>query len=259
LFNTLIINPLVESLKFLSGVTSSYGIAIILLTAFIRFITLPLTIMQIRSSKAMQELQPKLQELQKKYSKDKEKLSQEQMQLYKEAGVNPFAGCLPMLVQLPIWIGLYQALRNLATAGLLHEGFLWIPSLAQPTGLEWFWPLTNWVWPDVAAYLVLPILTVASQVIVQKMMTSPTNDPQQAAMNQTMLMMAFMFGFFAMQVPSGLALYWVTSNLLSLVQQYFTSGWGGLRPSKKDGTSGAAKAAGRGEKRDARKKQQRRD
>jgi YidC/Oxa1 family membrane protein insertase len=258
LFNTLIINPLMEGLKFLSGVTSSYGIAIILLTAFIRFITLPLTIMQIRSSKAMQELQPKLQELQKKYSKDKERLSQEQMKLYQEAGVNPFAGCLPMLVQLPIWIGLYQALRNLATTGLLHEGFLWIPSLAQPTGLEWFWPPTNWVWPDVAAYLVLPVLTIVSQIIVQKMMTSPTNDPQQAAMNQTMLMMAFMFGFFAMQVPSGLALYWVTSNLLSLVQQYFTSGWGSLWPSKQEAPD-EAEAAGRGEKRNARRKKQRRD
>lgn len=258
MFNTLIVNPLIESLKFLSGVTGSYGIAIILLTAFIRLITLPLTLQQIRSSRAMQELQPKLQELQKKYGKDKEKLSQEQMKLYREAGVNPLSGCLPMLVQFPIWIGLYQALRNLATSGLLHEGFLWIPSLAKPTSLEWFWPPQNWVWPDVAAYLVLPVLTVVSQIIVQKMMTPPTADPQQSAMNQTMLMMSFMFGFFALQVPSGLALYWVTSNLLSLVQQYFVTGWGSLRPSKQAEAPGEAKAAGRGEKRDARRKKKRR-
>ena len=257
MFDTIIVAPLMESLKFLSGVIGSYGIAIILLTAFIRLLTLPLTLLQLRSSKAMQELQPKLQELQKKYAKDKEKLSQEQMKLYQEAGVNPLAGCLPMLVQLPIWIGLYQALRNLATAGLLHEGFLWLPSLAQPTGLEWFWPPQNWVWPDVAAYLVLPVLTVASQIIVQKMMTSPTTDPQQSAMNQTMLMMPFMFGFFALQVPSGLALYWVTSNLLSLVQQYFSSGWGGLRPPKRAETPGKARTAGREEKRDARRKKTR--
>ncbi|HID87321.1 MAG TPA: YidC/Oxa1 family membrane protein insertase [Anaerolineae bacterium] len=258
MFDTLIVIPLMESLKFLSGVIGSYGIAIILLTIFIRLITLPLTLQQIRSSKAMQELQPKLQELQRKYGKDKEKLSQEQMKLYREAGVNPLAGCLPMLVQLPIWIGLYQALRNLATAGLLQEGFLWIPSLAQPTSLEWFWPPSNWVWPDVAAYLVLPILTVVSQIVVQKMMTSPTTDPQQSAMNQTMLMMSFMFGFFAMQVPSGLALYWVTSNLLSLIQQYFVSGWGSLRPPKQAEAPRGAKAASKREKRDARRKKKRR-
>ncbi|MFQ6059117.1 MAG: YidC/Oxa1 family membrane protein insertase [Anaerolineae bacterium] len=245
-------------MKFLSGLTGSYGIAIILLTAIIRLLTMPLTLQQLRSSKAMQELQPKLQALQKKYGKDREKLSQEQMKLYREAGVNPLAGCLPMVIQMPVWFGLYYALRNLATAGLLNEGFLWIPSLAQPTGLEWLWPIQNWVWPDVPAYLILPVLTVVSQIVVQKMMTPPTTDPQQAAMSQTMLMMSFMFGFFALQVPSGLALYWVTSNLLSLVQQYFTMGWGSLLPQRQAQVAVGEARTGRREKRDVRRKKKRR-
>jgi YidC/Oxa1 family membrane protein insertase len=87
---------------------------------------------QSKSSKAMQELQPKMKEIQDKYKNDREKLAQEQMRLYKEAGVNPLGGCLPMLVQMPIWVALYVSLTQLSSEGLLNEGFLWIPSLAGP-------------------------------------------------------------------------------------------------------------------------------
>jgi membrane protein insertase Oxa1/YidC/SpoIIIJ len=85
-------------------------------------------------------------------------------------------------------------------------------------------------WAVAVAYLVLPILTVVTQIIVQKMTPSPSTDPQQASMNQMMLLMPFMFGFFALQVPQGLVLYWVTSNIFSLIQQYFVTGWGALKP-----------------------------
>ena len=213
------------------GIPGSWGLAIILFTLVIKLLTLPLTLQQLRASKAMQQLQPEIQKLQKKYKGDREKMSQAQMELYKQAGVNPLGGCLPMLVQLPVWFALYRALFQLAADGVLNEGFLWIPNLAQPQGLDWLWPLPPAVgWPTAAAIMVLPILTVISQIAVQKMMTPTNADPQQASMNQMMMLMPFMFGFFAMQVPQGLALYWFTSNIFSLIQQYFITGWGGLKP-----------------------------
>ena len=229
------VNALIESLRLINGVFGSYGIAIIILTALVRLLTMPLTLQQLRSSKAMQDLQPQLMALQKKYAKDKEKLAREQMKLYREAGVNPAAGCLPMLIQLPIWVALFQALRTMAQAGILQEGFLWIPSLAEPNGLAWLWPPRNWEWPAMPAYLILPLLTMASQFVVQKMISPPTpsRDPQQAAMSEMMILMPLMMGFFAVQVPSGLSLYWVTSNIFSIIQQYLVSGWGGLLPRRK--------------------------
>ncbi len=203
----------------------AFGFSIILFTVLVRVVTFPLNMQQIRSSKAMQELQPRIKELQEKYKNDKEKLAQEQMRIYKEAGVNPLGGCLPTLVQMPIWFALYQGLIQLSHEGLLGQGFFWIPSLAGPSngGLEWLWPLPPAIgWGAAVAYLVLPVLLVVSQLYMQDMMTPPNPDPQQASMNQMMKFMPFMFGYFALVVPSGLTLYWFTSNILTMVQQYFT-------------------------------------
>lgn len=210
-----------------ASIPYAFGFSIILFTIIVRLATFPLNMQQIRSSKAMQELQPRLKELQDKYKNDREKLAQEQMRLYKEAGVNPLGGCLPMLVQMPIWFALYQALIQLSNEGLLGEGFFWIPSLAGPAspggGLEWLWPLPPEIgWGPALAYLVLPVLLVVSQLYMQDMMTPANPDPQQASMNTVMKIMPFMFGYFALVVPSGLTLYWFTSNLLAIVQQYFT-------------------------------------
>jgi YidC/Oxa1 family membrane protein insertase len=210
------------------GLVYSFGFAIILFTVAVRAVTFPLNMQQIKSSKAMQELQPKLKELQEKHKNDREKLAQEQMALYKEHGVNPLGGCLPMIVQMPIWFALYQALRQLSREGLLNEGFFWIPSLAGPVsdwggGLEWLWPLPPSIgWGPALAYLVLPILLVVSQIYMQQMMTPPSTDPQQASVQSIMKFMPFMFGYFALVVPSGLSLYWFTSNLLAVAQQFFT-------------------------------------
>ena len=215
------------------GVPYAFGFAIILFTVVVRAATFPLNMQQIKSSKAMQELQPKMKELQEKYKNDREKLAQEQMGLYKEHGVNPLGGCLPLLVQMPIWIALYRALIELSAEGLLNEGFFWIPSLAGPVSTqgasfppEWMWPLVDGVpplgWVATIAYLILPILLVVSQVYMQQMMTPPSTDPQQQSMQQIMKFMPLMFGYFALVVPAGLTLYWFTSNILALVQQYFT-------------------------------------
>lgn len=216
------------------GLPYAFGFAIILFTLAIRLATYPLNMQQIKSSKAMQELQPKMKEIQDKYKNDREKLAQEQMRLYKEAGVNPLGGCLPMLVQMPIWVALYLSLTQLSSEGLLNEGFFWLPSLAGPTiygqgSLSWLWPLPPAVgWATAGAYLVLPVLLVVSQYYMQQMMTPANPDPQQASMNSMMKIMPLMFGYFSLIVPSGLTLYWFTSNILALIQQYFTQG--GLKP-----------------------------
>lgn len=223
IWQTGVVDSLAQALLYLFHILSglglpSWGLTIILFTIAVRLVMLPLTIKQLQSSKAMQEIQPALRELQKKYGKDREKLMQEQMKLYKEYGFNPAMGCLPMLIQMPVWIGLYGALLTLANpASPLHVtmgGFLWIPNLAMPEGPPY----------------ILAVLTGASQWLVQRMMTPVNQDPQQAQMNRMMQFMPLMFIIFAFQVGAGLVLYWVTSNVISMVQQYFFTGWGSLAP-----------------------------
>lgn len=216
LWNTLIVWPLEGGLAALYNMLGSYGLAIIALTIGIKLVTLPLTLQQIRSSKAMRDVQPLIEEAKRRYGKDREKITQETMRIYRENGVNPAMGCLPLLIQMPVWFGLYYALINLAgTQSFASQGFLWLPSLAQPDPI----------------YL-LVILTVVTQFIVQKMMMFPSTDPQQQTMNRVMLFMPLTFGFVAMSVPSGLALYWVTTNVFTFFQQLFTTGWGSLWPGK---------------------------
>jgi YidC/Oxa1 family membrane protein insertase len=192
----------------------SWGLTIIIFTILVKLVFWPLTMQQIRASKAMQKLQPELNELKKLHGKDRERMMQEQMRLYKENQVNPMAGCLPMLIQLPIWIGLYQALFHLQGAGDLTGGFLWIPSLAAPEGFPFL----------------LAILTAASQWVVQRMMQVNTTDPQQKQMNQAMQFMPLMYLFISYRMPAGLVLYWVASNAFSMIQQSFYFGWKGIFP-----------------------------
>jgi YidC/Oxa1 family membrane protein insertase len=173
---------------------------------------LPLGIQQARSQKAMARLQPQLREIQKKFSGDRAKQSQEQMRLYRESGVNPVMGCLPLVLQMPIWFALYSALINLGhNVEAFQTPFLWIPNLSQPDPLY-----------------ILPVLTGATQWVVQRMSTMPSSDPQTVQMNRMLEFMPIMFFIFSLQVASGLALYWVVSNVYSFFQQYFLVGWGNL-------------------------------
>lgn len=187
----------------------SWGLTIILFTVVVKLVFWPLTIQQIRASRAMQEIQPKLNELKKIHGKDREKMMQEQMRLYKEHSVNPAAGCLPLLIQFPIWIALYGGLRILADQHQLSGGFLWIHSLAQPEGVPY----------------ILAILTAGSQWVVQRMLQTQTADPQQKQMQQMMQFMPLMYLFFSVSVPAGLVLYWVVSNVFTMIQQSFYTGW----------------------------------
>jgi YidC/Oxa1 family membrane protein insertase len=222
------------------GIPYSWGWAIIVFTILVKIVTLPLTLKQLQSTKAQQQIQPRLRELQEKYGKDRQKLAEEQMKLYKEAGVNPMGGCLPLLVQLPILWGLYQALYVLANPSigeLLNARWFWIPDLSYPSlqvGTSWIGEaFAAQDWGKLFVYFSLPILMLLTQMLVQKMaqparVAGQAQDSQARMMNQMMFFMPIMFAWITLGLPSGLTLYWTTSNILAVIQQYFVTGWGGL-------------------------------
>lgn len=228
---------------------ASYGLAIILVTILIRALLYPLTRKQMQSMKKMQSIQPKMKEIQEKYGKDREKLAQKQMELYKQEGVNPAGGCLPLLIQMPFLFAFYYALLLLGPK--LDEPFLWIPSLAQPEygqGMAWLQPLTpaHLLSPAVLPFLILPVIYIATQFLMQRMSQASNPSVGGGSANTVMMLMPVMFGYITLIVPSGLSLYWVTSNVLQIIQQGLATGWSGLLPTKKaapaTATSGAAAA-----------------
>ena len=233
-WDLIILNPMINVLIVLSNyLGGSFGLTIIVLTVVIRGAMYPLTRRQLRASKAMQSLQSEIAEIRKKYAKDRQKAAQEQMRLFKESGVSP-AGCMvPMLIQMPVWIALYMSI--IRVLAVTPEDFL---GLSQRLYASWSLvfsqvPLeSKFLWLDLAVpdqWLLLPILVGGSMWVTQKMMQSPTADPKQQAQAQMMLwMMPLMFAFLTLQFPSGLALYWVVSNVISIAMQYFITGWGGL-------------------------------
>ncbi len=236
-WDLIILSPAINALIVLSHyLFSNFGLAIIALTIVVNVCMYPLTQKQLRASKGMQEIQPKLAELQKKYAKDRQKLAQEQMRLYKESGMNPMGCLVPMLIQMPIWIALYQSIIRLLA--VTPEGFLSLsqhlyPSWAMvfsmvPLEKDFLWGLLNLAEPN----MLLAILVGGTMWMQQKMVMSATADSRQQAQSRMMLwMMPLMFGFICLSFPSGLALFWVTSTVIRIVIQYYITGWGGLVPS----------------------------
>ncbi|MFN8592186.1 MAG: YidC/Oxa1 family membrane protein insertase [Thermomicrobiales bacterium] len=211
------VNFIVVVLNSLASFFHSGGLAIIAFTIIVKTLMLPLTVQSIRSSKAMQDLQPKIRDLQKKHGNDRQRLSQETMALYQQHRVNPMAGCLPMIVQIPIFLGLSNAIIHLPSTGGSYwsEPFLWIPSLAHPDP----WHL-------------LPILAGLFQ-FAQTQMMRPANqpkstDPQQAMMNSVMNIMPLSVVLFGWSFAAGPVLYWATQSIYSVIQQWFITGWGSL-------------------------------
>jgi len=181
----------------------SYGLAIILLTLMIKLILFPLNQKQMLSMKRMQEIQPKIKEIQEKYkSKDPQKMQQKIMETYKEHNVNPMAGCLPVLVQMPILIALYRSLLHIQFKNAEHAGFFWINTLS-----------------DKDPFFILPVMAGVT-TFMQTKLTASTND-------QTQLMMLYLMPVFiawiSITLPSGLVLYWVTFNILGFAQQFFVN------------------------------------
>ncbi len=186
-------------LTFFYNLTGNYGVAIILLTILTRIVTLPLTNKQMASAKAMQELQPEIKKLQEKYKNDKNKLNEETMELWKKHKVNPAAGCLPLIVQFPILIAIFQLLQDpsrLEAAGIVNTQFLFL----------------NMTLPDPT--YILPVLAGATTFLQQKLMMT---DKSQQAMLYVMPVMLLVF---SIRFQAGLVLYWVVGNLLSIGHHY---------------------------------------
>lgn len=175
---------------------ANYGVAIILMTLVIKMMLYPLTVKQVRSMKTMQEIQPKMKALQEKYKKDPEQLQKEIARLYKETGVNPFSGCLPILLQMPILIGIFYAIRDFQY--LQQPTFLWLADLAQPDPLY-----------------VLPVLSALTTFIQSKQTAT-----DESAQNKMMVVfMPLFIGYISLTFPAGLVLYWCMSNIVQIAQQ----------------------------------------
>ena len=231
IFDNILINPMLNALTVLYAILfSNFGLSIILFTIIVRMATLPLQLKQTRQMKAMQALQPRMKEIQEKFTKDPQKRSQATMKLYREAGVNPL-GCLgPMVIQLPIWIGLYQAIiKSLGThpdglIGLSQRLYSFNPLSDSSVPLN-----SSFLWLDLAnpdpSPIIVPVLVGATTWLQTKMTMMPSADPKQASTNNMMqMMLPVMLALFSFTFPSGLALYWIVSNLIGVAIQYFVIG-----------------------------------
>lgn len=215
--------------KYLAG--GNYGVAIIIFTVFIKILLLPLNIKQQKSTIRTQALQPELKALQEQCGNDKELLMQEQQKLYAKYNVNPMAGCLPTLIQFPILIVVYDIIRNLALQDGNKDGMIFLkifdlsraPTEAFKGGIHW----------DLMPLLLIPVVTLLSQYAIQ-WMTSPNKkkkkkdknaevDPTQRSMNLMLAFMPFMTFFIALTTRAGLGFYWAVSNILTLIQTFFTN------------------------------------
>jgi len=253
------IGIMINILLFIYNLIGNFGIAIILFTLLIRLITHPLTVQQLKGTTAMQKLNEnkEWQEIQKKYKDDKEKLSQEQMRLYKELGINPFASCLPTLIQFPIIIGLYQAIiQSMAVTPLellnltrhvqpalldvaklipLNSSFLWM-NLGQPDRL---------MIPGIPFGIpILAIVVVITTYLQSKLMTPPSANPKDQSgqmMGMMNIYMPFLMGYLSYTLASGLSLYFVASNLIGIAQYAMLGrvNWRNLIPGRKAIVDGA--------------------
>jgi len=211
------------------------GVAIIVFTVFIRLLTVPLTIKSMRSTRNMQQIQPLIKEVQKKYGKDRAKQQEETMKIYHEYGVNPAAGCFPALVQIPVFLGLYTALRftldhgtNPAMLAPVLFNPAWIPYANFATSFLW---VPNLAKPD--PFYIFPVMSALFQLI-QSRMAMPIRDPnnkpdsQTAMMQNMMQFMPIIILITSINFPAGTVVYWAVSSLFGAVQQYFITGFGSL-------------------------------
>jgi len=191
--------PMLTFLNYINTFVNNYGIAIIILTILIKIAFWPLGNKSYKSMKEMQKLQPELTAIREKYKDDKQKAGQETMALYKSHKVNPLGGCLPMVVQIPVFFALYKTLMY--AIELRHAPFFW-----------WIQDLS-----DKDPYYITPIIMGATMFIQQKM-SPPAGDPMQ---QKIMLVLPVVFTFLFLTFPSGLVIYWLFNNILSIGQQYY--------------------------------------
>ena len=242
-WNEGLVRPLMNGLVMFYGLLgSNFGLSILAITLITRLILYPLTVRQLKSTRAMTQIQPKMKAIQEKYKNDRTRLQREQMKLFKEAGVNPL-GCLgPIFLQFPIFIALFSALRKVladtpeSLVSLSEKLYGGLPFADQSVPLNQSFlgmDLGEMVSANPSGFsFILPLAVGASTYLVQKATATPSADPQQQS-TQRMLtwMMPIMLGFFTLSFPAGLAVYWIASNLVSLVLQLrISGGLGGLAP-----------------------------
>lgn len=249
LWNSLLVHPVMNLTIFAYSLVRDFGFAIIFVTIAIRLALYPLYVTQIRSQRAMQEVAPAMEELKKKYGKDRQRFSQEQMKLYKERGVNPAAGCLPLLLQMPLLIALYNALLQLgcglgpppdnACPGLTNEmieSFRY-PFLSNPvppgasldTTAYWLpWITEGLQRPHWSLALLAGAVQLVASVMALPAKQVKSDDPSQRMMQSMSYTFPVMTVVFGLSFPAGLALYWTATTVFQIVQQYFVSGWGQL-------------------------------
>lgn len=247
MWQTIVIQPFVNILLLINSWVNNFGVSIILFTVLIRLITHPLTVQQFKASRAMQTLQedPRYKKMQEKYKNDKERLAQEQMKLYKELGINPMGSCLPSVIQLPLILGLYQSVTRAMAASPyelftleqsvypkfidaakllpLYNKFLWM-DLGQPERLNLFG----------LSIPFLAILVVATTFLQSRLIQPPASENDQAAMmtKSMNIYMPLLMGFMAYSLASGLAIYFLTSNVFGIIQYALLgrANWSNLFP-----------------------------
>jgi YidC/Oxa1 family membrane protein insertase len=278
LFSQIFVFPIFNVLMLLYHLFGDFGLSIVVLTLLIKLVLFPLTLQQLKSMKANQALQPHMQEIRRKYAKDQQAQMLAMQNLYKEYGVNPMSGCLPLLVQMPVLYGLYYALSTVVRSTDHNINAHLYPFVRAITNfthfpnvdLAWFSWLSflnpifhvNWSWtislasPDPSH--VLPIIAALATFVQLRMSMARTasvaaktassdgkaapSDPTQQTMKTMQYIMPFFTLFIGWNFPAGLALYWTVSSIFQAVQQYFVTGWGSLLtvPSLKSKTTGAA-------------------
>jgi YidC/Oxa1 family membrane protein insertase len=239
LWTEFIIRPMLNILMVLYVISfSQMGVAIILFTLLVRLVTLPLTVRQVKQMRAMSSMQPRLREIQQRYARDRQRISRETMQAYREAGVSPI-GCLgPLIIQMPILLGLFRVLVQTLFSkpddlvGLSEKFYSWIPffPIYEAAPLD-----ATFLGMDLAEgpgnLLFIPVLVFVTTWVQQKMTMVPATDARQQG-NQTMMlwMMPLLIAVFSLSFPTGLSLYWIISNIVGVGIQYFITGWQPLFP-----------------------------
>ena len=201
-----LINGMAYALDFIYNIVGNYGLAIITFTLLIKLVLYPLTAKQTRSMRQMQEIQPEMEKIKEEYEDDKEKQQEAMMELYQEHGVNPAAGCLPMILQMAILIPLYRTIFALGDK-MANESFLWIGTITNGSLAE----------PDIAIVLLNAVVMLGQTFMTQKISGG------EGKSNKMMYMMPLFIIFIGFSLPSGVLLYWFTSTLFTVGQQYFLS------------------------------------
>jgi YidC/Oxa1 family membrane protein insertase len=243
IFQLIFTQPIFNVLMLLYNIFGSLALSIILLTVIVRLAMFPLTLKQLKSTKATQAIQPLIADVRKKYKDQKEQYAAMQA-IYKEYGVNPAAGCLPLLVQLPVLYGLFFALnfvfnaaKNPATELATINNFIYpfLPKLIAPPSvlMPWFGGPINLAQTNSAqGIFLLPLLAGLATFMQLRMSQPKTRSGAKDAMTQQMAIMQYIMPFitvfFSWNFAAGLALYWTTTSIFSMVQQYFVTGWGSL-------------------------------